>query len=134
IPVVRAGMTCVLVAVPPADFELHNTLFLIAHFHNVIIGGVIFGMFAAINFWWPKATGFKLDPFWGKVSFWFWLVGFWIAFAPLYVLVLMGVPRRLNHFDDPSLQIWFQIAAAGAGLIFIGIIAFLIQIAVSFRR
>ena len=94
-------MTGVLLAVPPADFVLHNSLFLVAHFHNVIIGGVVFGMFAGINYWFPKAFGFKLDPFWGKVSFWFWVVGFYFAFMPLYVLGLMGVTRRLSHFDDP---------------------------------
>jgi cytochrome o ubiquinol oxidase subunit 1 len=131
---VIGGMTGVLLAVPPADFVLHNSLFLIAHFHNVIIGGVLFGLFAGINYWFPKATGFKLDAFWGKVSFWFWLVGFWVAFTPLYVLGLMGVTRRLSHFDDPSLQIWFQIAAFGAALIFCGIIAFLMQLYVSIRR
>jgi len=131
---VIGGMTGVLLAVPPADFELHNSLFLVAHFHNVIIGGVLFGMFAGINYWFPKSMGFKLDPFWGKVSFWFWLSGFWFAFTPLYILGLMGVTRRLNHFDDPSLQIWFQIAAFGAVLVFIGIVAFLIQLYVSFRR
>jgi cytochrome o ubiquinol oxidase subunit 1 len=128
------GMTGVLLAVPPADFVLHNSLFLIAHFHNVIIGGVLFGGFAAINFWFPKAIGFKLDAFWGKVSFWFWLSGFWFAFTPLYILGLMGVTRRLNHFDDPSLQIWFIIAAFGAVLILIGILAFLVQIFVSIRN
>ena len=80
------GMTGVLLAVPPADFVLHNSLFLIAHFHNVIIGGVVFGCFAGIDYWFPKAFGFKLDAFWGKVSFWFWVVGFWVAFMPLYVL------------------------------------------------
>jgi cytochrome o ubiquinol oxidase subunit 1 len=127
------GMTGVMLAVPPADFVLHNSLFLVAHFHNVIIGGVLFGMFAGINFWWPKAFGFKLDPFWGKISFWFWMVGFWCAFAPLYVLGLMGVTRRLRHFDDPSLQIWFLIAAFGALLIAIGIAAMLMQYYVSIR-
>jgi Heme/copper-type cytochrome/quinol oxidases, subunit 1 len=127
-------MTGVLLAVPPADFVLHNSLFLIAHFHNVIIGGVVFGLFAGMTFWFPKAFGFKLDPFWGKVSFWFWLVGYWIAFTPLYVLGLMGVTRRMSHFTDPSLQIWFQVAALGAGLIAIGIAAFLVCIFVSFRR
>ncbi|HET7411154.1 MAG TPA: cytochrome o ubiquinol oxidase subunit I [Pararhizobium sp.] len=128
---VIGGMTGVLLAVPPADFVLHNSLFLVAHFHNVIIGGVLFGMFAGINFWFPKVFGFRLDPFWGKVSFWFWLFGFWFAFAPLYVLGLMGVTRRVNHFDDPSLQIWFVIAAFGAFLIAIGILALAVQIAVS---
>jgi cytochrome o ubiquinol oxidase subunit I len=131
---VIGGMTGVLLAVPPADFVLHNSLFLIAHFHNVIIGGVVFGMFAGINYWFPKAFGYKLDAFWGKMSFWFWLVGFWVAFAPLYVLGFMGVTRRMNHFDDPSLQVWFVIAAIGALLIAVGIASFLIQLVVSFMR
>ena len=112
---VIGGMTGVLLAVPPADFVLHNSLFLIAHFHNVIIGGVLFGLFAAINYWWPKAFGYKLDVFWGKISFWCWVVGFWVAFTPLYILGLMGVTRRMRVFDDPSLQIWFVIAGIGAG-------------------
>ncbi|OHV60496.1 cytochrome o ubiquinol oxidase subunit I [Mesorhizobium sp. LCM 4577] len=131
---VVGGMTGVLLAVPPADFVLHNSLFLIAHFHNVIIGGVLFGLFAAIAYWWPKAFGFKLDPFWGKVSFWCWVVGFWFAFMPLYILGLMGVTRRMRVFDDPSLQIWFVIAAFGAVLIAAGIAAFLVQIFVSIRK
>lgn len=125
------GMTGVLLAVPPADFVLHNSLFLIAHFHNVIIGGVLFGIFAAINYWWPKAFGFRLDKRWGTISFWFWVVGFWLAFAPLYVLGLMGVTRRMRVFDDPSLQIWFVIAGIGAALIALGIAAMLVQFAVS---
>ena len=127
------GMTGVLLAVPPADFVLHNSLFLVAHFHNVIIGGVLFGAFAAINFWWPKAFGFKLDQRWGKRSFWLWVIGFYFAFMPLYVLGLMGVTRRLRTFDDPSLQIWFIIAAFGAFLVALGIAAMLIQFAVSIR-
>jgi cytochrome o ubiquinol oxidase subunit 1 len=131
---VIGGMTGVLLAVPPADFVLHNSLFLIAHFHNVIIGGVVFGVFAGFTYWFPKAFGFKLDPFWGKMSFWFWFTGFYFAFMPLYVLGLMGVTRRMNHFDDSSLQIWFVIAAFGAVLIAIGILSFLIQLVVSFRR
>lgn len=131
---VIGGMTGVMLAVPPADFVLHNSLFLIAHFHNVIIGGVVFGLLAGINFWFPKAFGYKLDPFWGKMSFWFWLIGFYFAFMPLYVLGLMGVTRRVNHFDDPSLQIWFVIAAFGAFLIALGIASFVIQLVVSFLK
>ncbi|OWV84131.1 cytochrome ubiquinol oxidase subunit I [Rhizobium sp. R635] len=131
---VIGGMTGVMLAVPPADFVLHNSLFLIAHFHNVIIGGVLFGMFAGVNYWFPKAFGFKLDPFWGKMSFWFWQIGFWFAFMPLYVLGLMGVTRRMSQFEDPSLQIWFIIAAFGVGLIALGIASFLIQIVVSFMK
>ncbi|KQM73795.1 cytochrome o ubiquinol oxidase subunit I [Sphingomonas sp. Leaf20] len=128
------GMTGVLLAVPPADFVLHNSLFLVAHFHNVIIGGTLFGMFAGINYWFPKAFGFRLDPKWGTISFWCWVVGFYLAFMPLYVLGLMGVTRRMRYFDDPNLQIWFVIAALGAALIAAGIGAFLMQIFVSIRN
>ena len=131
---VIGGMTGVLLAVPPADFVLHNSLFLVAHFHNVIIGGVLFGLFAGINYWFPKAFGYRLDPFWGKVSFWFWLIGFYFAIMPGYVLGLMGVTRRTSRFTDPSLQIWFQISAFGTALIAIGIGAFLVQLYMSFRR
>ena len=128
------GMTGVLLAVPPADFVLHNSLFLVAHFHNAIIGGVVFGCFAGMAYWFPKAFGFKLDPFWGKMSFWFWFTGFYLAFMPLYVLGLMGVTRRVSHFDDQSLQVWFVAAAVGAVLILFGIVSFLVQIAVSVMK
>ena len=131
---VIGGMTGVMLAVPPADFVLHNSLFLIAHFHNVIIGGVVFGVFAGIAYWFPKAFGFKLDRFWGVLSFWFWVIGFYVAFMPLYVLGLMGVTRRLSRFEDPSLQIWFVVAALGAVLIALGILCFIIQIGVSILR
>jgi len=126
---VIGGMTGVLLAV-----VLHNSLFLIAHFHNVIIGGVLFGVLAGIVYWFPKAFGYRLDPFWGKLSFWFWFVGFYFAFMPLYVLGLMGVTRRLSQFEDTSLQIWFIIAAFGAFLIALGIACFLIQLFVSFLK
>ena len=131
---VIGGMTGVLLAVPPADFVLHNSLFLIAHFHNTIIGGVVFGVLAGIVYWFPKAFGYRLDPFWGKLSFWFWFIGFYVAFVPLYVLGLMGVTRRLSQFEDTSLQIWFVIAAFGAFLIALGIASFLISLVVSFFK
>ena len=131
---VIGGMTGVMLAVPPADFVLHNSLFLIAHFHNVIIGGVVFGAFAGINYWFPKAFGFRLDPFWGKMSFWFWFAGFYFAFMPLYVMGFMGATRRLQHLGDPSMQIWALIAAFGAFLILLGILSFLVQIYVSIRN
>ncbi|UGQ48701.1 cytochrome o ubiquinol oxidase subunit I [Massilia endophytica] len=130
---VIGGMTGVMLAVPPADFVLHNSLFLIAHFHNVIIGGVLFGLFAGINYWWPKAFGYKLNQFWGKISFWCWVVGFYLAFMPLYVMGFMGVTRRMSHFDDPNLWIWQQIAAVGALTIAAGIGAMLMQFYVSVR-
>jgi cytochrome o ubiquinol oxidase subunit 1 len=128
------GMTGVLLAVPPADFVLHNSLFLVAHFHNVIIGGVVFGLFAGMTYWFPKAFGFKLDEFWGRVSFWGWVIGYWVAWTPIYVVGLMGTTRRVRHFDDPTLQPWFIIAGIGALIIAIGIAAFIIQIAVSIRN
>ena len=131
---VIGGMTGVLLAVPPADFVLHNSLFLIAHFHNTIIGGVVFGVLAGIVYWFPKAFGFRLDPFWGKMSFWCWFVGFYVAFMPLYVLGLMGVTRRLSQFEDTSLQIWFVIAAIGAAIIAVGIASFLLSIVFGFLK
>ena len=131
---VIGGMTGVLLAVPPADFVLHNSLFLIAHFHNTIIGGVVFGVLAGIAYWYPKAFGYRLDPFWGKMSFWFWFIGFYFAFVPLYILGLMGVTRRLSQFEDTSLHIYFMVAAFGAFLIALGIGSFIIQLIVSFFK
>jgi cytochrome o ubiquinol oxidase subunit 1 len=131
---VVGGMTGVLLAVPPADFVLHNSLFLVAHFHNVIIGGVVFGLFAGMDYWFPKAFGFRLDRFWGKVTFWGWVIGYWVAWTPIYIVGLMGTTRRVRHFDDPSLQIWFVIAMIGAVIILIGILGFVIQIAVSIKN
>src|SRR5438477_539849 len=94
---VIGGMTGVLMAVPPVDFVLHNSVFLIAHFHNVIIGGVVFGLFAGYMYWFPKAFGFTLHEGWGKASFWCWFIGFYLAFTPLYALGMMGMTRRLEH-------------------------------------
>ena len=131
---VIGGMTGVLLAVPGADFVLHNSLFLIAHFHNMIIGGVVFGCLAALNFWFPKATGFKLEERWGKWSFWCWLVGFYVAFFPLYALGLMGATRRMQHYDNPAWQPYFVVAFIGAAIILAGIGFTVLQIAVSIRN
>ncbi|ONF96755.1 cytochrome o ubiquinol oxidase subunit I [Sphingomonas jeddahensis] len=128
---VVGGMTGVMLAIPPADFVLHNSLFLVAHFHNVIIGGVVFALFAAIDYWFPKAFGFKLDPFWGRIHFWGWVIGYWVAWTPMYVAGLMGVTRRLRHLDDATLQPLYIIAGIGVAIIAIGIGAFLIQLIVS---
>lgn len=131
---VIGGMTGVLMAVPAADFVLHNSLFLIAHFHNVIIGGVVFGCLAALNFWFPKAFGFKLNAFWGKVSFWCWLVGFYVAFMPLYALGFMGMTRRMNHYANPAWQPYLIVALVGACIIAVGIGALVVQLVVSVRQ
>ena len=127
------GMTGVLLAIPGADYVLHNSLFLIAHFHNTIIGGAVFGYLAGFVFWFPKAMGFKLNEKWGKASFWCWIIGFFVAFMPLYVLGFLGMTRRLNHTNNPDWNIWLYIAAAGAVIIMFGIISQVIQLYVSFR-
>jgi cytochrome o ubiquinol oxidase subunit 1 len=130
---VIGGMTGVLLAVPPADFVLHNSLFLVAHFHNVIIGGVLFGAFAGYTYWFPKAFGFQLDARLGKAAFWFWTIGFYVAFMPLYVLGLMGMTRRMQHYDVAAWHPWLLVAAGGAILIMIGIGFQIAQLVVSIR-
>ncbi|MEL0642238.1 cytochrome o ubiquinol oxidase subunit I [Pseudoalteromonas aliena] len=127
------GMTGVLLAIPGADYVLHNSLFLIAHFHNTIIGGAVFGYLAGFVFWFPKAMGFKLNEKWGKASFWCWIIGFFVAFMPLYVLGFLGMTRRLNHTNNPDWNMWLYIAAGGAVIIMFGIISQAIQLFVSFR-
>jgi cytochrome o ubiquinol oxidase subunit 1 len=118
------GMTGVIMSVPPADFQLHNSLFLVAHFHNMIIGGVVFGYFAGIAYWFPKVVGFRLNEKLGKITFWNWLIGFLLAFLPLYALGLMGATRRMDHYDASLGWQWLFIVAAvgviviGAGLTF----------------
>ncbi|MBV9457726.1 MAG: cbb3-type cytochrome c oxidase subunit I, partial [Bradyrhizobium sp.] len=128
------GLTGVLVAVPPADFLLHNSLFLVAHFHNVIIGGVLFGAFAGYTYWFPKAFGFRLHEGWGIASFWFWLIGFYVAFFPLYAVGFLGMTRRMQHYDVAAWKPWLDIASVGAGLVLIGILCQIMQLAVSIRR
>jgi cytochrome o ubiquinol oxidase subunit 1 len=130
---VIGGMTGVLMAVPPADFQLHNSLFLVAHFHNVIIGGVVFGAMAGYNYWFPKAFGFKLDERWGRRSFWCWLIGFYFAFMPLYALGLMGMTRRMQHYDNQAWQPWLVVAAIGTLIILAGIFCQIVQLVVSIR-
>ncbi|WP_026019543.1 cytochrome o ubiquinol oxidase subunit I [Komagataeibacter europaeus] len=127
------GMTGVMLAIPASDFVLHNSLFVIAHFHNVIIGGVYFGYVAAMNFWFPKAFGFKLNEAWGKRAFWCWFIGFYVAFMPLYVLGFEGMTRRMNHYDNPEWHPWLLIAEVGAVLIALGIVCQLTQLYVSIR-
>jgi cytochrome o ubiquinol oxidase subunit 1 len=131
---VIGGMTGVLLAVPPADFVLHNSLFLVAHFHNVIIGGVVFGAFAGYTYWFPKAFGFSLHEGLGKAAFWFWFVGFYVAFMPLYWLGLMGMTRRMQHYDVAEWRPWLIVAAFGVALIAVGIALQVIQLVWSIRH
>ncbi len=126
------GLTGVMMSVPAADFQLHNSLFLVAHFHNMIIGGVLFGFFAGFAYWFPKFTGFTLNERIGRWAFWSWLIGFILAFAPLYILGFMGAVRRLDHYD-PSLgwQGLFVVAGVGVGVIALGAFFQVLQVVVS---
>ena len=127
------GLTGVLVAVPPADFLLHNSLFLVAHFHNVIIGGVLFGVFAGVTYWFPKAFGFRLYESWGKAAFWFTLIGFYMTFMPLYVVGLLGMTRRMQHYDVAEWRPWLAAATFGTALLAIGVVLQILQLVFSIR-
>jgi cytochrome o ubiquinol oxidase subunit 1 len=131
---VIGGMTGVLMAVPPADFVLHNSMFLVAHFHNVIIGGVLFGAFAGYTYWFPKAFGFTLHEGWGKAAFWFSLIGFYVTFMPLYMAGLLGMTRRMQSYDVAQWYPWMLVAAAGTVVILCGVACQVIQLVVSIRR
>lgn len=128
------GMTGVLLATPVADYVLHNSLFLIAHFHNVLIPGALFGYFAGYSYWFPKAIGFPLDEKWGKRAFWCWLIGFYVAFMPLYMLGFMGMPRRLAYYDNPAWQPYLIIATVGIVLILTGVFCQIVQLIVSIKQ
>ena len=127
------GMTGVMLAVPPADFQLHNSLFLVAHFHNVIIAGVLYGAFAGYTYWFPKAFGFKLDERLGKWAFWLWQIGFWVAWGPGYIVGLEGMTRRLQHYDVAAWHPWLVVAAGGVVIILGGVVAQIAQLVVSIR-
>lgn len=116
------GVTGVMQAVPAIDFQVHNSLFLVAHFHNMIIGGVVFGYMAGVTYWFPKVFGYKLNERIGKYAAWCWIVGFLVAFVPLYALGLMGATRRLDHYDASlGWQGLFMVAGVGALIIVLGI-------------
>lgn len=128
------GMAGVLMAVPPADFQLHNSLFLVAHFHTMIIGGVVFGYFAGLTYWFPKIFGFKLNERLGRYAFWCWLVGFLLAFIPLYILGFMGATRRLDHYDASlGWQQLFIVAGVGVAIIGLGLFFQVLQLIVSIK-
>lgn len=127
------GVTGVLHAIPPFDYLVHNSTFLVAHFHNMLIPGTLFGLFAGYTFWFPKAFGFRLDERWGNRAFWCWLVGFYLAFMPLYVLGVMSMPRRLSHYDNPAWHPWLIVAALGAAVLALGFLFMVVQLGVSIR-
>jgi cytochrome o ubiquinol oxidase subunit I len=129
------GMAGVLMAIPGADFELHNSLFLVAHFHTMIVGGVVFGYFAGFTYWFPKIFGFRLNEKYGTYAFWCWFIGFLTAFIPLYILGFMGATRRLDHYDaSTGWQPLFIVAAVGVVIILCGVVFQVIQMIVSIRE
>jgi cytochrome o ubiquinol oxidase subunit 1 len=130
---ILGGLTGVLLAVPPADFMLHNSMFLVAHFHNVIIGAVVFGAFAGLAFWFPKAFGFRLDETWGRWAAYLTIAGFYGVFIPLYIVGLEGMTRRLQHYDVPEWRIWMYISAGGVLIALAGAVCQIVTLYVSIR-
>jgi cytochrome o ubiquinol oxidase subunit 1 len=129
------GFDGVLMSIAPVDFQVHNSLFLIAHFHSMIVGGVLFGLFAGFTYWFPKIFGFKLNEKWGEYAVYGWVFGFLVAFLPLYILGLMGATRRLDHYDPATG--WtplFITAAIGFIIICCAVMCQVIQIWVSFKE
>ncbi|MFV0375827.1 MAG: cytochrome o ubiquinol oxidase subunit I, partial [Mangrovibacterium sp.] len=131
---VIGGMTGVLMAIPGADYVVHNSVFLVAHYHNMLIPGALFGYFAGFSYWFPKMFGFKLNEAWGKRAFWAWMIGFLVAFMPLYAVGFMGMPRRAAHYDNPDWQPYMVTAAIGTAIVGLGVLFQIIQIVVSIRR
>ena len=131
---VIGGMSGVMLAIPGADFVLHNSEFLIAHFHNTIIGGTVFGAIAGLTYWFPKAFGFKLNEKLGKSAFWCFLIGFYVTFIPLYVLGFEGMTRRINHYDNPAFRLPMWIAAAGVAISALAVLFLVLQMVVSFIK
>ncbi len=129
------GMAGVLMAAPPADFQVHNTLFLVAHFHTMVIGAAIFGIFAGMTFWFPKIFGFLLNEHYGKIAFWLWIIGYFFAFIPLYLLGFMGATRRLDHYtSETGWQPLFVTSLIGFVIICCALLIQLYQIYISFKE
>jgi cytochrome o ubiquinol oxidase subunit 1 len=128
---VIGGFTGIILATPPLDYMVHNTLFLVAHFHNMLIPGLLYGLIAGYMYWFPKAFGFRLNERWGRISVACWIVGFYLAFMPLYVLGAAGMARRTQEVFDPAFRPWLLIALFGAFVLFAGLVTLFVQLAVS---
>src|SRR5262249_14310778 len=128
------GIAGMVLATPAADFQLHNSLFLVAHFHTMIVGGALFGIFAAITYWFPKFTGFKLNETLGKYAVALWITGFFVAFVPLYILAFMVATRRLDHYTNPTWQALFVTALVGFCILSLGAFTQIVQIIVSIKQ
>jgi cytochrome o ubiquinol oxidase subunit 1 len=130
---VIGGLSGVLLANPTLDYQVHNTLFLVAHFHNVLLPGVLFGLLAGYNYWFPKAFGFRLNEAWGRLTVVLWTVGFMLTFLPLYFVGLMGMPRRSFSWEDPSFHPYMIVAALGSLVILSALLAVVAQLWISIR-
>ena len=131
---VLGGFTGILLAMPPLDFLVHNTLFLVAHFHNMLIPGLLYGMLAGYHYWFPKAFGFRLNEKWGRVAFACWVIGFYLAFMPLYVLGAAGMARRTQEVFEPSFRPWLYVAGIGAFVLLAALVSLMVQLWVSIRE
>jgi cytochrome o ubiquinol oxidase subunit 1 len=130
---VLGGFTGIILAMPPLDYLVHNTLFLVAHFHNMLIPGLLYGMLAGYHYWFPKAFGFRLDERWGRIAFTCWVVGFYLAFFPLYVLGASGMARRTQAIFEPSFRPWLYVACIGAFILLAALLSLGVQLWVSIR-
>ncbi|WFF42097.1 cytochrome ubiquinol oxidase subunit I [Salinicola endophyticus] len=130
---VLGGLTGIVLAVPSVDYQVHNSLFLVAHFHNMLIPGLLFGMLAGTNFWFPKAFGFRLEERWGRRAAYAWIIGFMLAFFPLYALGVLGMPRRTVAFFTPAYLPWTLTALVGATIVLLAMTCLVIQLWVSVR-
>jgi len=130
---VLGGLTGIILAFPPLDYLVHNTLFLVAHFHNMLIPGLLYGMLAGYHYWFPKAFGFRLDERWGRIAFGCWVGGFYLAFMPLYVLGAGGMARRTAEIFEPAFRPWLYVAGVGALVLFAALAALAVQLWVSIR-
>lgn len=130
---VLGGLTGIILAFPPLDYLVHNTLFLVAHFHNMLIPGLLYGMLAGYHYWFPKAFGFRLDERWGRIAFGCWVIGFYLAFMPLYVLGASGMARRSAEVFEPAFRPWLQVAGVGALILFAALASLFVQLWVSIR-
>ena len=131
---VLGGLTGIILAFPPLDYIVHNTLFLVAHFHNMLIPGLLYGMLAGYHYWFPKAFGFRLSEKWGRISFGCWVVGFYLAFMPLYVLGASGMARRTAEIFEPAFRPWLYVAGIGALVLFTALVSLFVQLSVSIRE
>lgn len=132
---VLGGLTGIMVAALPFDKQVHDSYFVVAHFHYVLIGGVVFPVFGGIYYWWPKVTGRLLSEKWGKVHFWLTFIGFNLTFFPMHILGFMGMPRRIyTYLEEMQWGDLNLLSTAGGMIMGIGFLVFCINALWSFKK